>query len=749
NYVVVYGVYPRISATPISGCTPLIITFRDSSRSYLGSIVSDVWSFGNGDSSFVQNPVYTYDTGGAEIVSLTVTDSHGCKSNYRLTVTPIEIIADFSGDTVLCPGEAANFLNLSSTNANRFIWYFGDGDSSTLRSPTHAYSTSGEYTVTLISSYSSLGCKDTFKLSNYVHVDTPNIDFYVNSNFSPCPPFPVQFNNTTQRNDLTWVWNFGDGNSSVQRDPLHVYFFPGDYTVTLTATDSFGCVGSRQYIQLIHVRGPIGHFHLTPDAGCEPLSVIVTGTTASTVSSIEDMGDGTTFNNTVNLTHIYSTPGTYYPVFTLTDSLGCIVAYPVDTVLVGAIPYPNLPRDTSVCRGNYVQFTLTSGDHFNWTASSSPDYLTCDTCRITTTSSPDTITYYVTVTSNLGCSATDTVTVNVDPLPQIFPGINFRICPHDTIQLQAGQNVASATWSPNLYISDTSVVNPYVWPPDTVIYRVTGSNSLGCSVSRIVKIWPITKVVADLAVTDTMVCEATDFPLDVIVSEASIKDTSFMWTPSQHLSSATSQSPIFSAPPGDYNYTVIISSSTCIPDTAEISIQVNPIPDIISGDNQTVAVGTTVQLFAASHDRVNYVWTPAADSLTCTNCRRPYITINQDQVVYVAAINDFGCKAIDSVILKVVACDPKMIFVPNTFTPNNDGLDDKLFVRGIGLKQLDYFRVFDRWGKLMFETHDISQGWDGTIGGKPAAIATYVYVLKGICTSDAPVELSGNVTLIR
>jgi gliding motility-associated-like protein len=90
-----------------------------------------------------------------------------------------------------------------------------------------------------------------------------------------------------------------------------------------------------------------------------------------------------------------------------------------------------------------------------------------------------------------------------------------------------------------------------------------------------------------------------------------------------------------------------------------------------------------------------------------------------------------------------------MVFVPNTFTPNNDGLNDKLFVRGIGLRQLEYFRVFDRWGNVVFETHDMDEGWDGNYKGKPADVAAYVYILKGVCSSGSTVDKSGNVTLVR
>ncbi len=90
-----------------------------------------------------------------------------------------------------------------------------------------------------------------------------------------------------------------------------------------------------------------------------------------------------------------------------------------------------------------------------------------------------------------------------------------------------------------------------------------------------------------------------------------------------------------------------------------------------------------------------------------------------------------------------------MVFVPNSFTPNGDGLNDVLYVRGIGLRKLEYFRVFDRWGQMVYQTQNINEGRDGVFNGKPADIATYVYTAKGECSSGNSVEVSGNVTLVR
>ena len=501
---------------------------------------------------------------------------------------------------------------------------------------------------------------------------------------------------------------------------------------------------------MIRIRGPIGHFLVTPDTGCVPLTVSINGSVFSTVSIIADLGDGTTYNDTIDLVHTYNQVGNYYPVYTLTDSLGCTVAYPIDTIVVGLIPYPGLPPDTSVCQGNYVPFNLPLGDYFQWTSNLNQTYLTCDTCKNTLSNSPDTIIYYVTASTTIGCIAKDTITVNVDPLPTLFPGGDIRICPHDTIQMHAGTNAATANWKPDLFISDTSSIDPLIWTPDTVQYRVTVANELGCSLSRTINVWPITRVLADLSVSDTSLCQGGTLPLQISVIQASTKDTSILWTPAKYLNADNIADPIMSgAPTGNYVYTVIVSSSTCIADTGIVKITLSPNPDLEAGKNQTVAVGTTVQLYGASHEDVTYTWTPTIDSVSCNDCRITTMDVTQSQIVYVTATNPYGCHITDSVELKVVGCDSKMVFVPNTFTPNGDGRNDKLFVRGIGLKALEYFKVFDRWGVMVFETQDISEGWDGQINGKPGDMATYVYVLKGICTSGSIVEASGNVTLMR
>ena len=749
NYITAQGIKLGAWATPGLGCKPLNVSFYDTSSSLIGTVNQWTWDFGTGDTSHSQNTTYTFYDPGNHYINLDVSDNLGCTAHKQLVVSIQDPQALFYCDSIACPGESVHFTNVSYL-MNNCVWDFGDGSPpSTVLNPDHVFQSSGSYTVTLVIYTYGAACPDTFVLPNAVQVDTPIADFYPSSTFAPCPPFPVQFFNVTNRPELQWLWYFGDGQTSTAYEPLHVYFYPGDYDVALVAYDSLGCRDSIMYVDLIRVRGPVGHFQALPDSGCVPLTVTIAGTTESTVSSILDLGDGLVVNDTLTYTHTYTEVGIYFPVFTLQDSLGCTVAYPFDTVVVGLIPYPDLPADTTVCKGNYVGLNLPYGDHFQWSSSPQPSYLNCDTCKNVICAALDTVTLFVTATTNIGCVARDTIKVNVDKLPPIFPGIEFSICHNDTLQLHAGDNVTAATWSPNLYISDSNSVNPKVYPPDSMVYRVTGGNSTGCTISRIVKVYVIDSVLADINVMDTLLCQDGMVQLNISVNSASVNDTTFMWTPSQYLSSNNIPNPVAAPPPGDFNYMVVVTSSTCVPDTERVHIVISPNPTVQAGDDQTVTPGTTIQLYASSPDNVGYHWTPV-DPMTCVDCRRPFLTATQSQVAYVTVTNPYGCSSFDSVIIKVVDCNPEMVYVPNTFTPNGDGVNDLLYVRGVGLRQLEFFRVFDRWGRMVYESKNINDGWDGTMpDGKKADEATYVYVASGLCSSGNTLQKQGNVTLVR
>jgi len=119
----------------------------------------------------------------------------------------------------------------------------------------------------------------------------------------------------------------------------------------------------------------------------------------------------------------------------------------------------------------------------------------------------------------------------------------------------------------------------------------------------------------------------------------------------------------------------------------------------------------------------------------------------------VIVATEYGCKSYDTVTVNVL-CDESQLFIPNTFTPNNDGENDIFYPRGAGLKSISSFRVYNRWGEVVFEKrniqlNDASAGWDGTYKGQLLNPDAFVYVIDGVCERGEAISWKGDVTIVR
>lgn len=148
---------------------------------------------------------------------------------------------------------------------------------------------------------------------------------------------------------------------------------------------------------------------------------------------------------------------------------------------------------------------------------------------------------------------------------------------------------------------------------------------------------------------------------------------------------------------------------------------------------------------------VTYSWSPAV-GLSCTNCPNPVATPTVSAIYTVMATDAGGCTVI--VMIDITVKPPCIgeetdLFIANVFSPNNDGINDVLFIQGNGLTNI-YWGIYDRWGNLLFETLDQSHGWDGTRRGNPMESGVYVYYLRATCTkTNTAVKLKGNITLVK
>lgn len=227
---------PQVTLTnlPQEGCIPYAWQPSFTVNS-VDALVSYVWHFGDGGTATESNPLHTYTQPGTYTVKLVYTTAGGCTDStivtdaIRVGTKPIVAFAATPRD--VCPYEPVQFKDGSTGGkADRWLWDFGDGGTSTEQHPFHSFDDTGYVDIKLV--VWSNGCKDSLTIPRYIHTKPPIAQFSVST-------VDCSFKFTRQFNDLSigatsWYWNFGDGNTSTQRYPTHVYATPGSYIVTLT-----------------------------------------------------------------------------------------------------------------------------------------------------------------------------------------------------------------------------------------------------------------------------------------------------------------------------------------------------------------------------------------------------------------------------------------------------------------------------------------------------------------------------------
>ena len=352
-----------------SGTAPFNVLFIDESTN---SPTSWMWSFGDGSTSTTESPSHTYSGAGTYTVTLTATNSAGSNTDTQsgyITVSksgsaPVAaFVANVTSGTVPL---SVQFVDSSTNSPTSWVWSFGDGGSSTSQNPSHTYTSAGTYTVTLTAT--NAAGSDTISESDSItvaRVATVPVASFVAAEISGTAPLPVQFVDSSTNSPTSWVWSFGDGGSSTSQNPSHTYTSAGTYTVTLTATNAAGSntVTETGYIS-VDLSIPVASFTANVTEGPEPLTVNFTDTsTNSPTSWIWEFGDGYTSSDQ-NVTHSYTSTGTYTVELTAYNSAGSNVTAASDYItVVKDANTPDASFTADVTGGTVpltVQFTDTS-----------------------------------------------------------------------------------------------------------------------------------------------------------------------------------------------------------------------------------------------------------------------------------------------------------------------------------------------------------------------------------------------------
>ncbi len=354
--------YITVKAKPIAGFAVVINGYTATFTNTTGGIDNTwKWFFGDGDSSIVKSPVHTYKNPGTYTVTLTAENDCG-KSSFTSVITIAAIPkANFtSNKTTGCTPLNVNYTDISTNAPNAWSWSFPGGIPavSNAQNPIVNYNTGGVYDVTLIAT-NALG-SDTIKVSNYINalsVPVAGFNASVNGNV-------VNFTNTSTFGG-TYLWDFGDGNSSTNANPVHTYTAEGTYTVTLTATNI--CGANTVTKTVVVVFPPTAAFSADQTNGCASLVVNFTNNSSASATFFNWTFDGGTPSTSTikNPTVTYVTPGTYAVTLVAGNSGGNDTVTITSYIIVAGPPVPSYFYVNSNGFTNFNNTTI-NGASYSW-----------------------------------------------------------------------------------------------------------------------------------------------------------------------------------------------------------------------------------------------------------------------------------------------------------------------------------------------------------------------------------------------
>jgi gliding motility-associated-like protein len=747
NYVFISHPNASFIISDSIACPGKQLSFQNTS---MGENLNYLWDFDDGSQSDKQNPSHTYKSG-IYNPELLVTDINNCTDSFHLNQLKISApVAKFTlSDSVsTCPPLQVDFTN-KSTDFENVVWDFGDGSPSLIVSPTHLYTYPGIYPVKLIvNGYGS--CADTAAIQN-ITIKGPTGKMIYKST-PVCYPDTTQFSSSAN-NTVLYTWDFSDGNTITTKNKNISYSYqPGNYLPKLILQDSLGCKVSIKGEDTVKIYDVKANANVIGSISCNLTPVQFTDLSASEDNIIHHywfFGDDSSADQK-SVSHIYKKPGVYNAYLIAETKTGCRDTFNIAAgVQILPTPQINIAGDSVACAMANVSFTGSSSTQDStiiWTWNFGNGKTSTGKEVVTTYSSGNYTTQLIGSNSG-GCADTTTKEIIVNALPKVKAGKDTTVCQSSAYQLNAS-GAETYTWA-GAGLSCISCDAPLIQPDTTSTYFVMGKDAAGCIGSDSVNISVIVPTKINVAGIDSLCAGQT------VQFEASGGST-YQWYPSLYLDDDKSSQPFFTAAKDtSLTYKVVgYTAQQCFADTEYFSVKVFAIPQInIPQDEIVLNIGSSIQLNAGSSSGItSWDWQPP-QGLSNNKIANPIASPVQTTTYSCVASNGGSCVARDEITIRVI-CSNANVYIPNTFSPNNDGMNDIFYPIGAGLVNIKSFRIFNRWGQLIFERFNTSpnnagEGWNGTYNGKPSASDVYIYMIEAECANNLIIPFKGNITLIK
>ncbi|MBS1647935.1 MAG: PKD domain-containing protein [Bacteroidetes bacterium] len=797
------SVSPVASFTATQPCLHQATQFTDQSvlLSNQGTLSSFSWHFGDGTSSTASNPSHTYTTAGTFPVTYSISSSVGCSATYtaNVVVNPLPAIS-FTAAPV-CIGNVTSFTNTST--ATTYTWNFGDGSgSSNTLNPTHTYANVGTFNVSLAAT-NSFGCKN-------VQSGIAIIEPYPVVLFSAppaCLGTPSQFSNSSSpATNVLYSWNFGDATSSHDtsstKNPSYTYPQAGVYTPTLTVTSDAGCATTQSYtVQVKPIPSVVAT--LFPFTFCWKDTVpqpTLTTTPATNVNfywannnaaiglGTSGVGAPPTFTAGINTTGTnMAATITITPIYN--GCTGPPATYPILIKPTPIVVQPNLnycPKDT-VPIITFSTIPTAASANTTWTANITPFIGLSTTSGTTAVPSFYAIGHVPTAMSNVitvsdtynGCvgpNTTFSITINPNPKAMFTYTNACSGNPTNFIDQSIANSGTISQWNWNFGTgTSTSPAPAYLLTPaGTYTVNLQVVSSVGCKhdTTETVVVQPSPTVSLSgvplsgcppllvsfydtVSVAPPVVLWNWNFGNGAAITYSNNTQPQMIYNNASHTQSSY--------------YTIglsVTANNGCVTTVSKNNyIQVYPRPKANftytpkNVDVITQQVQFLDQSIGVAGDSLNVPWRwnfgdmfVENDTLNSSVLQNPwhlYQNPNPGEYTVTEWIqNSYGCR--DSISEIITVNNAVTFYIPNAFTPNNDGKNEFFKGTGIGIMSGTFtLDIFDRWGLHLFHAEDLETGWDGTYKGKACMGDVYVWKVGFEDVLLQRHELNGTVTLVR
>ena len=396
-------------------------------------------------------------------------------------------------------------------------------------------------------------------------------------------------------------------------------------------------------------------------------------------------------------------------------------------------------RDTLICVPDTLQLQANGTGSWSW----QPNYNIINPNTANPRVYPTTTTWYYVDLSGNGCANRDSIQVRVVQGVNLSTNPDTTICRGDAVQLQGSGNATAYSWSPSVGLSNPNIANPIATPlVPLAVYQVTGSIGTCRSTDQVViRTIPYPQAQAG---NDLTLCFNVSGQL-----QGQIVGSSFQWNPTAYLNNPSILNPL-ATPPRTTLYKLFVYDTLGCPKPGIDSVLVTVQPRVRANAGRDTSVVVGQPLLFNGTGGVSYTWSPTT-GLNNPNIFNPIgvYGVNTDSVRYKLVVRDAaGCS--DSAYMTVrVYRTPASIFVPTAFTPNGDGLNDLARPICVGIKKINYFTIYNRWGQVVFTTNQDRQGWNGLLNGVPQGSAVFVWTVSAEDYNGLQYFDKGTVTLIR